>query len=598
MKTTRIFAFALAVVPFLVQPACVAVPESDRPALTTEVEDWRDEVVYQVLIDRFADGDINNNVGVRAGALARYQGGDWKGLTDKLGYIEALGVTTLWISPIVRNVETDADVDGYHGYWAQNLAQLNYHFGDMSQLRTLVKEAHARKLKVVLDIVTNHMGQAFFYDMNLNGKADIYIGGTGSTSKVERVSEFDPDWDPRGVQASTSLGLAGPAPIVFINDAKINRVAPGPGILGTARAYHGLGRILNYDVPAQTELGDFPGGLKDVATELPEVRATMVDAYTKWVEETNLDGFRIDTVKHVEHGFWQTFAPAVRARLARQGKKQFLMFGEAFDGNDQLLGSYTKNNEMDSVFNFSQHYQVFRDVFVNANKDGAQKGTKQIEESWKARAVNWGSAPAEGGVGVAPSKMPVNFIDNHDVARFLYEAKGNVAALRNALTLLLLEEGIPCLYYGTEQEFKGGNDPANREVMWTTGYATNGETFQLVSKLNKLRKKSLALRRGDTAVLWASERIQDEQDAGVFAFERFAGAESSAVVVLNTNGRKASSTANGSAVMKVKRPNTTYVDALDPARSTYVSGADGALNLTVKAQSAMVLIPQGDAALR
>ena len=98
--------------------------------------------------------------------------------------------------------------------------------------------------------------------------------------------------------------------------------------------------------------------------------------------------------------------------------------------------------------------------------------------------------------------------------------------------------------------------------------------------------------------MWASERTQDEQDAGIFAFERFAGADSSAVVVLNTNGRKASSTANGAAIMKVKRPNTTYVDALDSARSTYVSGADGALNVTVKAQSALVLIPQGDVALQ
>ncbi len=282
--------------------ACVEVPASPKSqGMSTWVDDWRDEVIYQVLVDRFANGDVNNDALVQPGALARYQGGDWKGLEDHLDYVEELGVTTIWISPVIRNVETDADVDAYHGYWAQDLGQPNPHFGDVAALRSLVNAAHAKKLKVVLDIVTNHMGQAFFYDMNMNGKADIYIGGTGTTSAVTRVSEFDPDWDVRGVQAQTSLGLAGRAPIIFIDDPSINRVPPIPGILGTARAYHGMGRILNYDDAQQTMLGDFPGGLKDVATEDPEVRATMVDAYAHWVELADFDGFRIDTVKHVEH---------------------------------------------------------------------------------------------------------------------------------------------------------------------------------------------------------------------------------------------------------------------------------------------------------
>jgi glycosidase len=498
--------------------ACVSLPEDTKPALKTWVEDWRDEVIYQVLVDRFADGDVNNNYLVRPGALARYQGGDWKGLEDHLDYVKTLGVTTLWISPVVKNVETDADVDAYHGYWAQDLTQTNPHFGNKAELRSLTKKAHALGLKVVLDIVTNHMGQAFFYDMNLNGKADIQIGGTGTTSPLTRVSEFDPDWDPRGVQASTSLGLAGRAPLVFINDPTINRVPPQPGILGTARAYHGRGRIINYDEEAQTQLGDFPGGLKDVATEDPEVRATMVDAYTRWAEEVDLDGFRIDTVKHVEHEFWQTFGPAVRQRLAKQGKKNFLMFGEAFDGNDVKLGSYTKNEELDSVFYFSQHYQVFRDIFEYAHDAKAQKGTDQIQKLWDDRFKNWGDKPAEGGIGVPPNKVPVGFLDNHDVSRFLFGAQGDVAALRNALTLLSLEQGIPCIYYGTEQDFAGGNDPANREVMWPTGYSTSGDTFRHLAKVLRVRKTYEVLRRGDAKVVWATPHTQSEEDAGIFAF--------------------------------------------------------------------------------
>src|SRR5262249_19611806 len=159
---------------------------------------------------------------------------------------------------------------------------------------------------------------------------DIYIGGSGdlpvvaSRSDLSRITEYDPDWDPRGVQAFTSLGPAGRAPIIFIQDPTINRVPPA-GILGTAAAYHGFGRILNYDGRAQRELGDFPGGLKDVATEAPAVRAELIDLYSKWVETADFDGFRIDTVKHVERDFWTQFATTVRQRLSRQGKNNFLM---------------------------------------------------------------------------------------------------------------------------------------------------------------------------------------------------------------------------------------------------------------------------------
>ncbi len=599
-KATSLLALAVVACAFTNQAACVAIPEEGKPpVLGTRVQDWRDEVIYQVLVDRFADGSVNNNFQVRPGALARYQGGDWQGMIEHLDYIEKLGVTTLWISPVVKNVETDADVDGYHGYWAQDLTQTNPHFGDISDLRALVAEAHKRKLKVVLDIVTNHMGQAFYYDMNLNGNPDIYIGGTGSTSPVTRISEFDPDWDPRGVQAFTSLGNAGRAPIIFIEDPKINRVPPAPGVLGRLEGYHGFGRILNYDDDAQRLLGDFPGGLKDVNTENPEVRKTMIDVYAKWVEETDLDGFRIDTVKHVEYEFWETFAPEVRKRLAAKGKQRFLMFGEAFDGNDKLLGSYTQPKRLDSVFYFSQHFQVFRDVFQYANSP-EQKGTKQIADLWGERSKNYGTEPQEGGIGVPPTKALVNFLDNHDVARFLFFARGEEAAkkasMRNALTLLMTEDGIPCLYYGTEQDFAGGNDPANREVLWNTNFATSGDTFLHFSKLARLRKSYAALRRGDLAVVYSTTHTGDEADAGMFAFERTGGdaGNAYALVVLNTNGKKASATEDGGKGMKTSlAPGVALVDVLDPEQPRFTVDGDGAVKVSVPAQRGRVLVPEG-----
>src|SRR5262249_47710830 len=132
--------------------------ESDFP-VTSQVSDWRDEVIYQLLVDRFGGGDLNNDVGINPSGLGRFQGRDWQGVIDHIDYLQALGVTAVWISPVVRNVDTDANFDSYHGYWAQDLTHTNPHFGDLGTLRRMVKALHEHHIKVILDIVTNHLGQ-------------------------------------------------------------------------------------------------------------------------------------------------------------------------------------------------------------------------------------------------------------------------------------------------------------------------------------------------------------------------------------------------------------------------------------------------------
>lgn len=583
--------------------ACANLPSQGQPAqLATHVQDWRDEVIYQVIVDRFADGDVNNDWNVEPGFLGKFQGGDWKGVEDHLGYLQDLGVTTLWISPIVKNVDSDADIDSYHGYWSQDLHKLNAHFGDAASLRSLVNDAHTRGMKVVLDIVCNHMGQLFFYDMNLNGKPDQYVNGSGTSSPVTNENEYDPDWNPLGVQAYSAAGSAGRAPIIFLDDPSINRTPPtapdgGVDLLATPGAYHGFGRILNYDDPAQRTLGDFPGGLKDLATELPEVRAYLVDAFSSWVEQFDFDGFRIDTVKHVEHGFWQAFTAGVRARLGPEDKHNFFMFGEAFDGNDALVGSYTVPGELDSMFYFPQHYQVFHDVFAMAHAPGSQAGTSQIAALWAARQADYGAAPQSDGIGIAPTEALVNFLDNHDVPRFLNDAAGDQPALENALTLLLTEDGVPCIYYGTEQNFSGGNDPANREILWNAGFDETNATFQHIAELTKLRKTYEALRRGALRVVYSTPHVGTETDAGIFAYERTGGdapAPEYALVVLNTNDQKSSSTGDATAMAVSAPPGTVLVDVLDPAQTEYTVAGDGTLRIQVPAQSGLILIPQAE----
>ena len=609
---------------------CISVPDAGKqPVLATHVQDWRDEVIYQVLTDRFADGDVNNDYAVQPGALARYQGGDWLGIEQHLDYMQALGVTAIWISPVVKNVFTNADVDGYHGYWAQDLTQPNPYFGDLAALRSMVAAAHDRGLKVILDIVCNHMGQLFFYDMNLNGRPDDYIEGNGQPSQVMgatstqtadpvvQYNEYDPDWDPRGVQAFSSDGNDGRAPIIFLNQPQYNQVLPQPAVLQKASSYHGMGHILDFTNQYESQYGDFTGGLKDLNTESLDVQKALETSYESWVTQVDFDAFRIDTIKHVRFDFWEYFLPVLRANLAKQGKKNFYVFGESFDGNDQLNGSYTKvvkdsagnivsGAAFDGIVYFPQLFTVYDGVFANA-KLGNQSGTDVIAALWKQRSINYSTTPQDGGIvnaqgaGIAPDEALVNFVDNHDVGRFLFSSQGDKAALRNALALNMTAQGVPCLYYRTEQECSGGNDPANREVLWSTGFPTNGPTFTWFSKLAGIRKSTAALRHGLTNVVWSSSHVHDEEDAGIFAFERTGGDAGSlyALVVLATNDSHKSATAFGTTTMIVNQPaGTVLVDLADPTSQTYTVGPGGAMMLTPPRpwapsyQSAMILVPQ------
>jgi alpha-amylase len=611
LRLPRALALAASLVPL---GSCLNFEGHEQtPELTTEVEDWRDQVIYQVLVDRFANGDQGNDYRVQPNAPARYHGGDWRGLEEQLPYLQELGVTTLWISPVVKNVETDADVDGYHGYWAQDFTELNPHFGDLVALRRLVDAAHERDMLVIIDIVTNHVGQLFYYDINLNGHPDEQLQGNGVDSPVTYINEYDPDFDPRTIQAFTSLGEAGPAPIIFGSDPATNHMPPSPAVFRNPAVYNRKGRTLDFDIEDQLLHGDFPGGLKDVDTTRCDVKQAYVEVYARIIEQTNADGFRIDTIKHVEHEFWRYFAQRMRARLAVQGKNNFFMFGEAFDGRDDLVGSFTQKlpagdeelecvaggtgltgDQLDSAFYFPQYFQAIRDVFQQA------QSTDRIQALWDQRSTTWGAEAPEGGVGIPPADIPVNFLDNHDVPRFLYGVQDHPLdvqrqLLRNALVFLYTAPGVPCLYYGTEQEFRGGNDPANREDLWTSGYDTSGPTFRWIARLAKIRKAYASLRRGSVQVTWASSRTGDEEDAGIFAFERNGGTNKNgySLVVLNSNQVHPSRTAFEGAAMSVIAPaNTVLEDVL--SGDTWTVSQDQTLDITVPAMSAVILVPQGD----
>jgi glycosidase len=193
----------------------------------------------------------------------------------------------------------------------------------------------------------------------------------------------------------------------------------------------------------------------------------------------------------------------------------------------------------------------------------------------------------------------VNVLDNHDVTRFLFD-KPSLPALWNALAFLFTENGIPCLYYGTEQEFYGGNDPTNRERLWDTGYRTDGATFRFLQSLIKLRKAYAPLRRGDMAVKWSTDHVGAEQDAGMFAFERTDGGKT-VLVVLNTRDDKMSETSTsatgGSQMMTSFPAGTQLTDVLKmdgQAGATLTVGPGGALTVPVAPRGAKILVPTPD----
>jgi len=659
----------------------------DGPHQTNAGVDWRDQVIYQVMVDRFDNGDPNNDFNVELSAPARYHGGDWQGLRNRLDYLQELGITALWVSPVVRNVEQDAGFASYHGYWAQDLVRPNPHFGDLMTLRELVDDAHERGMLVILDVVTNHVGQLFYYDINGNGRPDdtlmgagvghtcVQVCGTGPEqpdicnpacsegecrycregySYFERLTEWDPEYDPRGIQGWTSLGFSGPAEIRFLDMPEINRTpparppawfdwSPSTGWFDNGDWYNRRGRVYVWwhewgyprDFVREEEVyGDFPGGLKDLNTDHPVVQDALIRVFQHWITVADFDGFRIDTLKHIDRpevdpnlrGFWGRFTDAMRSHAASLGKENFFMFGEAFDGSDELIGAYTFGGvdeegpfgRLDSVFYFSQKFRVIDEVFKHGGP------TRNIECLYSARmgiapaeGDTWcadhgfpagptyedepHASPEEGGTGLPPNISLVSFLDNHDLARFLF-SDADVATLHNALFFLLTWDGIPCIYYGTEQLFDGGNDPRNREDMFEgnpeQGFApfdTSHETFRYVQELIRLRREHVALRRGDVTVRWATESPRGERDSGLFAFERRHD-EERVLVVVNTAGEQESTTcapdAAAGACMSVSfAPGTTLTD-VGPFGDGYsvTVGGDSTVSVAVPARAGRILV--------
>lgn len=451
--------------------------------------DWRDENIYFIFTDRFADGDpSNNNAESATGApyaptnSRGINGGDFKGIEQKVDYIRSLGATAIWITPIPRNVGGSA----YHGYGARDFYQLAPHLGTLTDLSNMVAACHSRSIKVILDVVVNHSG-----DM-------INSSGSGYPNFKYPPSGYVMKYNNSTIQHAAPFHTNNVIPAAFTS------------------LFHTNGAIQDFNSLDQVEKGEL-SSLDDFNTQLTYVRTNMANIYKYWIQTGDLDGFRIDTVKHVDHGnggFWNYWCPQMHDFATSIGKSNFFMFGEVYDGSDQKNGYYTgtmlsTNFAMDSVLDYPLYFMM-GGVFASATSN-----SKQIEDHYNAIPTYYDPA--------AHYRL-VTFLDNHDQVRFL-SINSSTNRLALALTFLYTARGIPCLYYGTEQAFNGSGDPNNREDMFD-GQFEQGPSlgdnfnmahplFQTVARLNNFRRSYAALRRGDHRNRWNSPN-----GPGLFAYAR------------------------------------------------------------------------------
>src|SRR5882757_9762432 len=269
---------------------------------------WQAQNIYQIITDRFFDGDPNNNNAdgnyspANSGSV---HGGDFKGVEQKLDYIKALGATAIWISPVVLNGHGQ-----FHGYAGRDFYKVDPHWGSLADLQHFVAAAHARGLLVINDIVCNH-GDDLIYSTDA-GYANFMAPPAGYTLKYR----------------SGSLTYAPPFDIYNSTYTSANNAL--------TNLFHNHGGIPDYNVPQHYQLGEL-SGLDDFRTESDYVRSNMAAIYQYWIQQAGFDGFRIDTVKHIEYGFWQNWCPAVHTFAAtNSAKPNFFMFGEVYDGSDAL----------------------------------------------------------------------------------------------------------------------------------------------------------------------------------------------------------------------------------------------------------------------
>jgi glycosidase len=482
-----------------------AAPAQSGTAQPPAALDWRDQVIYFALIDRFDDGEPGNN-DQGAGEFdpadsRRYSGGDLIGLSRRLDYIRGLGATALWITPPVRHQWWDDAVGygGYHGYWGQHLMEVDPHFGTLDDYRGLAHGLHALDMRLVQDIVVNHLGNYFSYPP---GATSTEPGSGWRANAGAKPSQRPSQWpfDQNDARDPQQRGLD---------------------------IYHWTPPIQDYSDPQQLLYGQM-ADLDDLNTANPLVRRALRQSYGHWIREVGVDAFRVDTAFYVPPDYFRDFlyaddpaAPGVLAVAQRADKPDFLLFGEGFaidrafeDVQARRIEAYARDAQgplLPSMINFPL-YGTSLDVFARARPPAELR--HRIESMLAVHAD--------------PHRMP-SFVDNHDVDRFL--AGGSEAGLKQALLAILSLPGIPVIYYGTEQGFQ-----RMRGSMFAAGWGSEGrDHFDPAHPLYRYLQRAIALRHAEPSLRRGHPRVLAAETAapGIVAWV-MASEHGASLVALNT----------------------------------------------------------------
>ena len=511
----------------------------------------RDDVFYFVLPDRFFNGDTANDTGGYPGDMRNhgfdptdkgyFHGGDLKGLTAKLDYLKEMGITAIWMGPIFKNKPVGDNSAGYHGYWTTDFTRVDPHFGTNEDLKTLVKTAHQMGIKIFFDIIINHTADVIQYrqdDEQASKGPDKQ--GTGAASLYRGKAEYP--YTSRGGIGGPSIneGFEGDAVQTEENFARLTdsrwaytpyvpeneKNAKVPAWLNDPIYYHNRGESTFSGESSQH--GDF-FGLDDLFTENPKVVKGMIEIFKYWIREFRIDGFRLDTVKHVNTEFWQQFTPAIIAYAREQGIPEFFVFGEVYDPNPEFLSLYTSEARLPAVLDFGFQGAV-------AGFIGSPKPTDDLKHFFEKDDYY---TDADSDVYSLPT-----FIGNHDVGRIGFFIQGQVGGAgeeemlrrsRLGHALMYFARGLPVIYYGDEQGFTGdGVDKDSREDMFpsrVTSYNDNNllgtdattavdnfdsrhPLYQALKQFGQIYQAHPALRRGVQIHRYSSN------EPGIYAFSR------------------------------------------------------------------------------
>ena len=572
-----------------------AVTAADRALASPSLRnDLTRERFYFVMADRFANGNPANDQGGLTGGRSvtgfdpadkgYYHGGDLAGIIAELDYIKSLGTTSIWLTPSFKNRPVQGtgvnESAGYHGYWITDFTQIDPHLGTNADMTRLIDLAHGKGMKVFFDIITNHTADVIDYT---EGQYS-YISKEAEPYKDAQGNVFD-DKQYAGGTTFPPLDPATSFPYTPVFRTPADATVKVPAWLNDRTAYHNRGD--STFAGESSEYGDFIG-LDDLFTEQPRVLDGMIDVYKTWAT-MGIDGFRIDTVKHVNLEFWQKFSPAVLQAAKQSGKDDFFMFGEVFDADPRLMSTYTTKGALQATLDFG--FQA------NATAFAQGKPTAQLRDFFTGDDYY---TDADSNAYQLPT-----FLGNHDMGRIgtFLNLPGTsdtelLARDKLAHSLMYLTRGQPVVYYGDEQGFTGaGGDKDARQDMFATQtteytddeivdgqggtigsrdrYDTNAPMFQHIATMQKLRAQHPALADGAQIHRYSSN------GAGLYAFSRVGRDRTEYLVVANN------STATKSANLATFMSNSRFRPVYGASRSLDTD-REGRLTVSVPATSVAV----------